>query len=312
MNSGSARSADDRSKIRVGLVLTGGVTRVQLDELCEALAGASGIEVEGVGLWYQQRLLAAMDVGDIDVAWLPSILAVQALAGGFAAPLALPLRGGTATYSAALFTREGSPIRDAADLDGARVAWVDRQSPSGYLLIRAHLRALGIDLARAFGAEQFVGSHEAVTRAVLDGAADVGASYLHLDQIRRPPAAAPHKKGPGARSSPTPPAGGSGEAAPKARRAAWGDAPVRVLAHTGPIPAGVIAANRRLDPALFARVQRALTESTSDALRAAVWSLLGSEGFIAPQPGHLDPLMRLLPSLDEHARGAPAIWPRDR
>jgi len=267
--------------VRVGVALTSGLSRGQLDEFCGALAAATGLAVEAVGVWYYHRLLEAMDVGHVDVAWLPPILAANAMIRGLAVPFALPVRGGVTSYSTALFTRDDSPFRDLRDLTGIRAAWVDRQSASGYLLIRAHLRALGVDLERAVAADRFTGSHEEVAQAVLDGSADVGASFVHLDPNDDRPL-----------------------------RAAWGDARVRVLAHAGPIPADVIARSRRLDDRAQRRIEHALVAGQSPRLRDASRVLLGAEGFALPRPGHLDAVAALLPRLDDHAIPRSATWPR--
>ncbi len=263
------------------MALTSGLSRGQLDEFCAALAAATGLEVEAVGVWYYHRLLEAMDVGHVDVAWLPPILAATAMIRGLAVPFALPVRGGVTSYSTALFTREDSALRDLQDLVGVRAAWVDRQSASGYLLIRAHLRSLGVDLEHAVGADRFTGSHEEVAQAVMDGSADVGASYVHLDPVDDHPL-----------------------------RAAWRDARVRVLAHAGPIPADVIARSRRLDDKAQRRIERALVGAQSPRLRDASRVLLGAEGFALPRPGHLDAVAALLPRLDEHAIPRALSWPR--
>jgi phosphate/phosphite/phosphonate ABC transporter binding protein len=254
------------------VALTSGLSRAKLDEFCAALAAATGLDVVAVGVWYYHRLLEAMDVGDVDVAWLPPILAATAMIRGLAVPFALPVRGGVTSYSTALFTRDDSPYRELPDVVGVRAAWVDRQSASGYLLIRAHLRLLGLDLERAVSADRFTGSHEEVAQAVLDGSVDVGASYVHLDPTDDRPL-----------------------------RAAWGDARVRVLAHAGPIPADVIARSRRLDDKAQRTMERALVSGQSPRLRDASRVLLGAEGFALPRPGHLDAVAALLPALDEHA-----------
>jgi phosphonate transport system substrate-binding protein len=263
------------------VALTSGLSRGQLDEFCAALAAATGLPVEPVGVWYYHRLLEAMDVGHVDVAWLPPILAANAMIRGLAVPFALPVRGGVTSYSTALFAREDSPIHDVRDLVGARAAWVDRQSASGYLLIRAHLRAIGVDLERAIVADRFTGSHEEVAQAVIDGSADVGASFVHLDPADDRPL-----------------------------RAAWGDARVRVLAHAGPIPADVIARSRRLDDRSQRRIEHALVAGLSPRLRDASRVLLGAEGFALPRPGHLDAVAALLPRLDDHALPRSLSWPR--
>jgi phosphate/phosphite/phosphonate ABC transporter binding protein len=277
----SLDAAAPGAPVRVGVALTSGLSRGQLDDFCVALGAATGLEIEAVGVWYYHRLLEAMDVGHVDVAWLPPILAATAMIRGLGVPFALPVRGGVTSYSTALFARQDSSIRDVRDLSGARAAWVDRQSASGYLLIRAHLRGLGIDLERAIAADRFTGSHEEVAQAVLDGSADVGASYLHLDALAERPV-----------------------------RAAWGDAPVRVLAHAGPIPADVIARSRRLDDKAQRRIEQALVSAHSPRLREASRVLLGAEGFALPRPGHLDAVAALLPRLDEHAIPHSVGWPR--
>src|SRR5262245_22574209 len=90
--------------IRLGIALTTNPTstKFKLREFCEALAAASGFTVTGEGLWSYQRLLEAMQAGDIDLAWLPPILALAAIERGEVRALALPVRGGVASYSTAL------------------------------------------------------------------------------------------------------------------------------------------------------------------------------------------------------------------
>ncbi len=276
-------------RIRVGVTLTNGATREQLDGFCRALAVATGLEVTGLGLWYYHRLLAAMEVGDIDIAWLPPILAAQASSDGRGAPLLIPVRGGVSSYSTALFVRHESPFRELRDLTGARAAWVDRQSVSGYLLIRAHLRALGVDLERTFIDNHFAGTHEAVVDAVISGRADVGSTFLYLDETQGDP---------------------SGFDGPRSARAGWGLSKVRVLAHAGPIPSDVLAASGRISGEAAARVRDALLRRQHGALREAATALFGTDTFLAPIPAHLRSLSALLPRLDEHAQPRSSFWPK--
>lgn len=271
--------------MRVGVALTNGSTRDHVDAFCRALAAATGLDVTGIALWHYHRLIESMEMGDVDLAWLPPILAAQAACDGRAIPLAVPVRGGVSSYSTALFVAERSPVRTPDQLAGARAAWVDRQSVSGYLLIRAHLRSLGIDPERAFAGDRFLGSHEAVVRAVIDGSADVGATFIHLDE--RP-----------------------GRRGPRILRAGWGEAQVRVIAHAGPIPSDVVAASARLGVGEARVVQEALLGGRFAELRAASVALLGAEIFVAPVAAHLRGLGLLLPRLDEHAQPRGGIWPK--
>ncbi len=271
--------------MRVGVALTNGSTREHVDTFCRALAAATGFDVTGIALWHYHRLIESMEMGDVDLAWLPPILAAQAACDGRAIPLAVPVRGGVSSYSTALFVAERSPVRSPHELAGARAAWVDRQSVSGYLLIRAHLRSLGIVPERTFASDRFLGSHEAVVRAVIDGSADVGATFIYFDER-------PERR------------------SPRILRAGWGDASVRVIAHAGPIPSDVVAASARLGAAEARVVQEALLGGRFAELRAASLGLLGADVFVAPVAAHLRGLGLLLPRLDEHAQPRGGIWPK--
>jgi phosphonate transport system substrate-binding protein len=288
VSAGDGRSPDPKGKVRVGVALTQGSGRDKLDDFCRALGGATGLEVSGVGVWYYHRLLEALDVGDVDVAWLPPILAAQAVAQKRASAIAVPVRRGVSAYSTALFVRDDARWKAAHDLAGARAAWVDRQSVSGYLLVRAHLRAHGVDLDRAFTEDRFLGSHEAVVKAVLDGDADAGATYVYFDE--RALAAKPQRLVP--------------------LRSGWGKAKVRLLAHAGPIPSDVVAASARLAPADAKLVQGALIAGRDERLKQASLELLGADVFTAPIAAHLGGLAALLPTLDEHAVPKRGHWPR--
>jgi len=259
-----------------------GPTRALLEDFCAALEGAaaSPLKATGVGVEHYSRLLEAIERGDVDVAWLPPILALQATARGLVSPIALPVRRGLSCYSTALFVREESSVQSPRDLEGARAAWVDRQSAAGYLIIRAHLRATGIDLDRAIGADLFLGSHDAVARAVLDGDADVGATYAYID---------PKSMNLGGPISPL--------------NAGWGSAKVRVIEHAGPIPSDAIAVSARVPASVRTLIQRTLVYGQHAGLRQAAGALFGAEGFVAPLPEHLRPLTTLLDGLEEASEG---------
>jgi phosphate/phosphite/phosphonate ABC transporter binding protein len=277
----SGRHPGPVSRLRFGATLTDSSTRVHLEAFCSALGDASGFEVTPVGVWYYERLLEALEVGDVDVAWLPPILAAQASSDGLAVPIALPVRGGVSSYSTALFVAETSPLRRITDIESVRAAWVDRQSVSGYLLIRAHLRSRGVDLDRAFTDNRFMGSHDAVAKAVFDGAADIGATFAYFDAERSIPV-----------------------------RAGWGTAKMRVIAHAGPIPADVIAARAHLRPEDVRAMQKLLLLQGHAKLREASTALLGTDIFTPPNPGHIGALAALLPNFDECSQPRRTHWPR--
>lgn len=253
-----------------------GLRGPELDRFCAALGAAVGCEAVAVEVGDYSDLLDALQAGDVDVSWLPPVVALRATSRGKTVPIALPVRGGSAFYSTALFTRPDSRIQSLADLTGVRAAWVDRHSAAGYLVIRASLRQRGIDLASAFASEVFLSSHAAVGKAVLEGSADVGATYVHLDPRRSRP-----------------------------RRAGWGEAPVRMLATAGPIPGDVIAATIRMPVTKIRAVQRALVTPGSEEMRAAAAALFGAEGFMEVSSEHLAPIHDLIAHIDDRGDTGP-------
>jgi phosphate/phosphite/phosphonate ABC transporter binding protein len=261
-------------RLHVGIALTTDPerSRILLAELCEQLSAAAGIEVVPHGMWHYHHLLEGLGDGELDLVWLPPVLALRATGRGHCVPIALPVRHGVSTYSTALFTRPGSPIRTIADLRGVSAAWVDRQSAAGYLMIRAYLRTQGLDLDEAFSDEKFLGTHDGVAAAVLEDGVDVGATFLYLD-----------------------PDASTG--APKA--AGWGKADVHVICHAGPIPSDVVAANVHMSVETRQLVQRALVGGKHPELTRAAKNLLGADSFVAPVQEHLDSLLAIVKHLEE-------------
>jgi len=263
------------ASLTVGMAITTDpeATRGLLDQFCEALSDATGVPVKSRAVWHYHHLLDGLADREIDILWLPPIVAMRAAAVGRVIPIALPLRNGSCFYRAVLFARRDSPLETVADLDGVRAAWVDRQSASGYLGIRAHLIAMGLELEEVFGSDLFLGTHDGVSGAVRDGEADVGATFCHLDESKS-----------------------DGDVLVP-QRGGWGETPVRLLSCSAPIPSDVMACDNRL-PSLARRlVQSALIESQNSDLQQAARALLGAEGFVIPKDAHLAPLRGLLEAL---------------
>jgi phosphonate transport system substrate-binding protein len=268
---------DTPRELGVGVALTTdpSTTRVLLDEFAFALSDATGLRVVGAGVWHYQHLIQELGAGHMH------LLALRATVEDKVVPLALPVRDGVSTYRAVLYSAPGSPIQTVHDLNGLRAAWVDRQSATGYLIIRAHMEARGVLLKDAFSAEQFFGTHQAVADAVLDGEADVGASYLYLDE--------------------------DGLEAPS-HRSGWGDREVHIVAQSGPIPSDIVAADKRVPRSMQQAVQAALVDGEHPALRRAAKALLCADGFVAPTAEILRPLQELLGGL-KGATGGHSLFP---
>jgi phosphonate transport system substrate-binding protein len=168
-----------------------------------------------------EDLARAVVAGEVDFAWLPPLAFVALERRNAVEPLVSAQRGGDTAFYSAIIVAKGSELETPEDLAGARAAWVDPYSASGYVVPRAGLAAVGIDPRVAFAEERFWHSHEAVVRAVVAGRADFGATYAGVDQ--------------------------NGEIT----RGAWmdvqgADEAIRVLVRFGAIPGDVVAARTQL------------------------------------------------------------------
>jgi phosphate/phosphite/phosphonate ABC transporter binding protein len=155
--------------------------RERIAEFSAALGELAKAELAVFEAASYEELARAMVVGEVDFAWLPPLAFIALERRGSVAALVSAERGGdTAFYSAIIVARD-SDIQAPEDLAGARAAWVDRYSASGYVVPRVGLAAVGVDPRVAFAEERFWHSHEAVVRAVVAGRADFGATYAGLD-----------------------------------------------------------------------------------------------------------------------------------
>jgi phosphonate transport system substrate-binding protein len=124
------------------------------------------------------ELVKLLRGGQLDVAWLPPIPFARLDQEALVRAIVVAERGGVDQFVSVLLTRSDSALNVLADLKGKRIAWVDPLSATGYVVPRMRMagRFPGGN-AKVFSAETFYGSHAAVARAILEGNADVGATY---------------------------------------------------------------------------------------------------------------------------------------
>jgi len=115
--------------------------------------------------------------GDVDFGWLPPLSFSQLRHKKLARTLLVNERHGAQAFHAVLAVRSGSRHYSLDRLQGARAAWVDPYSTSGYVLARIDLAARGIDPRTTFGEERFLGSHDAAAKAVLEGRSDIVGTF---------------------------------------------------------------------------------------------------------------------------------------
>jgi phosphate/phosphite/phosphonate ABC transporter binding protein len=143
----------------------------------DALGGALHLPVRLTVATDYDKLLEGVVIGGVDVAWMPPLVQMRATRQR-AVLAAVSERAGGLLYRSALLVRTDSPYRVLSDLKGARAAWTDRSSASGYLFPRLYLASAGIDAARDLGSETFFGSPEVACAAVASGKAELCACFI--------------------------------------------------------------------------------------------------------------------------------------
>lgn len=226
-----------------------------MKELLGLVGSTAGVALVARAVESYPALAAAVDNGEVDIAWLPPVSYILLQKRGKVTPLVSHHRGGRAEFHSVILVRSSSRIRTVEGLRGKRAAWVDKHSASGYVLPRIQLAAMGIDARTAFESERFFKSHDAVVRAVVGDKADFCATYARLDRTGT------------------------------AVRGAWMDLPgaegvIRVLTTFGTIPSDCISARADLDPALCDALRQGFIDAAYDVRGALlVHGLFGVDEF---------------------------------
>lgn len=228
------------------------------DALQAAFSKALGTPVTARVFEGYDPLVEAIVKGEIDVAWLPPLGYVRAAQQAAVTPLRKAKRHGKSFYKSVLFTRvDQTKLSSPADAKGKRAAWVSASSTSGYLFPKALLLEAGLDPAKLFTSEEFLGDHAAVCQAVLDGKVDVGASFT--DDLT---------------------AASLGEISTCYSILADSRPKLKVIAASEPIPNDVLVARAGLEPATQEKVSRALDALAADASASELFGrLFEADGF---------------------------------
>ncbi|HNS96045.1 MAG TPA: phosphate/phosphite/phosphonate ABC transporter substrate-binding protein [Polyangiaceae bacterium] len=249
--------------------------RANLKDMVKALGYHLGTTVECRVTPTYSALVALMTQGQLDAAWVPPVLAMDFDAQRIAHPRIAMIRQNETVYHSVLYALRDAQIRSVSDLQGAKAAWVSPDSASGYLVPLASMRARGLSLTKAFSDQVFLGTHEAVARAVAHGQAHVGASFAHFE--------------PSDFGTPV--------------WASWIEFGLevnfRVLLVAGPIPTDVISMHRSLDDQHQQAIIHAFSLLTSDKQTSeAARAIFRCEGFAGCTEEHLRGLRTLLRLLD--------------
>ncbi len=233
---------DTQKPLRFGLSPALGVqaARSQGERVASWLKKRFDRDVKPVVVGDYTALVDAISEGEVDFAWMPPVSFVRAAERGVGV-VALASRYGRPTYESAIVVRADSPLVELDDLVGRTIAYVDRESASGYLFAADLVqRELGKPI-KVFREQHFQGSHKAVTDAVRNKWIDAGVTYVARDTQG------------------------------KIVHSGWLDladpqqVPMRVLATTAPIPCDAIAHRPGMAPGLVDRLANTLVDVENDA-----------------------------------------------
>jgi phosphonate transport system substrate-binding protein len=236
-----------------------------LETVCDELKKRTTLAIKPLVLRSYEKLLGGMQGGDVHIAWAPPLVAIDLERADAAHIRLCSRRAGKADYSSALFVAASSKIQKLEDLKGTRAAWVAKESSAGYVVPRLKLLAEGLDPDTIFSEQTLRRTHEAVVRAVMNGDADVGATFASFEGKQTEPVSS-----------------------------GWLDVgfkndEVRILAAAGPIPSDVIAVSTKLEGEHADEITKAMCD-LGDSIRR----LLNADGFDMPEKTHFDELRKLV------------------
>ena len=211
-----------------------------------------------------QERARAIDAGEIDIGWICSIPYVRSIDANIARYelLATPVRSapryaGKPIYFSDIVVRDNSGFRTFDDLRGARWAYNEPGSFSGYVVVKAHLSELGE--TRFFGDILEEGSHEhaldLIRSGQVDGAA-IDSTVLERQRFLNPAAV----EG------------------------------LRVVARLGPNPAPPLVVSKNLDPGLRERLRTATLSMHLDPVGQALIADVQLSRFAAVTDADYEPI----------------------
>jgi phosphate/phosphite/phosphonate ABC transporter binding protein len=252
-------------------------TRILLSDLCAYLSQSSPVQVVPHRSPSSEALASALHAGRVQVAWVGALLMLVNEQMVETVPIVSSVRENVALYHSVLFAPAQSSIRDIQGTKGKRIAWVAPSSSAGYVVPRLSLIRAGVPMRGWFAEERFTGSHVNAVRAVVEGAADVAATYAIFEggDARR-------------------------ELARSGYRTYDPKLEVRVLDTSGPIPADLIVAAPTVSPEIRRVLSSALLRISGDPRSKAIMSeLIGADGFTPFTPAVLREVRTLIAAARE-------------
>nr|WP_246582873.1 phosphate/phosphite/phosphonate ABC transporter substrate-binding protein [Clostridium mobile] len=118
-----------------------------------------------------------IESNSIDVGWFSPFAYVSAHEKYGVIPIVTPKVNGKTFYNGYIISRKDRGIKTINELKNKNFAYVDVESASGYLYARNLLKNNRFNPEKDFKKVSYMGSHDNVIKAVLNGEVDAGATY---------------------------------------------------------------------------------------------------------------------------------------
>lgn len=144
-----------------------------LDRVCKSV----GLKARTLIVKDYEALSDTMQNNILDIGWFSPFAYVNAREKCGVEAILTPKVGGKYSYNGYIITRKDKGIKSIEDLKNKSFAYVDVNSASGYLYARHLLKSNNLNPDKVFSKTLFLGNHDNVIKAVLNGEIDAGATY---------------------------------------------------------------------------------------------------------------------------------------
>lgn len=145
--------------------------------ILERVAKSMGMKARTIIVRNYEALSEGVEKGIIDIGWFSPFAYVNAHEKCQVKPVVTPKVSGKASYNGYIIARKDGAVKTMNDLKGKAFGYVDENSASGYLYARDSMKQSRLDPDRIFSKVVFLGNHDNVIQAVLQGDVDAGATY---------------------------------------------------------------------------------------------------------------------------------------
>ncbi len=262
----SLSSAQQKNEILIGLIPEMNIfkQKARFTALADYLSRKTGVKVKLTSLMRYGNIIDRFTEEKMDGAFFGSFTGALAIEKLGVVPLVRPVNlDNTSTYQGYIFVRKDSNIRNAKDMKGKKMAFVEKATTAGYLFPLAYLRENSITNIDVFFKEYyFAGSHDAAILAVLDRKADIGvAKHSIYARVR--------KENPRI------------------------DKELVILAESPKVPSNGLCVRKTLDASLKSKLKEALLNIHNDPDGKGVLEKFGAIKFIETTEGDYKPVYEM-------------------